>query len=88
MTVETSTALWMVRRPPGPAVTLSRTTTIGDGADVWRLHHTCNGHGIKPELSDQHRVTFDDAGPTVTPSLDCPDCDLHGHITNGVWTDA
>lgn len=23
--------------------------------------------------------------PTVTPSVDCPDCDLHGFITDGWW---
>ena len=42
-----------------------------------------NGHtlGYTPNQAGDMR-------PTVTPSILCPDCNTHGFITNGRWTDA
>lgn len=35
-----------------------------------------------------HSITLDAGVPTVTPSILCPDCGLHGFVTEGVWRDA
>lgn len=35
-----------------------------------------------------HQVTWTPDGPTVVPSILCPDCGLHGYITSGRWRDA
>lgn len=32
-----------------------------------------------------HVVTGTENGPTVTPSILCPDCGTHGFITDGQW---
>ena len=39
---------------------------------------------VAPRL-DKHRVTGDLDRLTVSPSIHCPDCGLHGFLTNGVW---
>jgi hypothetical protein len=38
---------------------------------------------VAPRLSPGHTVSAD--GRTVTPSILCPDCGLHGFLTDGVW---
>lgn len=54
------------------------------------VEHTCKdiGHGerivVAPGLSPGHRVTQLDP-VTITPSILCPDCGLHGFITDGTW---
>ena len=57
-----------------------------------RLRHEC----IRPyvrlytapllQLDGGHRITSVDP-VTVTPSIACSDCGLHGYITDGVWAD-
>jgi hypothetical protein len=45
---------------------------------------------IAPRLTpgpDGHRITNDDP-LTIMPSVLCPDCGLHGFITNGRWEDS
>jgi hypothetical protein len=59
---------------------------VWDG-ECWRLQHRCaEGRLIAPALSLQHSVMVTDNVPTVIPSLDCPDCELHGWLTKGTWT--
>ena len=54
------------------------------------VEHTCKDIGqgerlvIAPGLSPGHRITQLDP-VTITPSLLCPDCGLHGFITDGTW---
>lgn len=38
-------------------------------------------------LGEGHTIISDDP-LTVTPSISCPDCGLHGFITDGRWIDA
>lgn len=65
-----------------------------------RVRHACTGggrwapgetHVIAPALQIKeggHTFTIDDDGqPTVTPSILCPDCGLHGFVTDGIWRD-
>lgn len=59
-----------------------------------RVEHPCpSGNGkarvIAPalQIGRGHTITHSDP-VTVTPSVMCPDCGLHGHITNGVWVPA
>lgn len=35
-----------------------------------------------------HSVMLVDGVPTVSPSILCPDCGIHGFVTDGVWRDA
>lgn len=62
--------------------------------------HRCNGgdrwpdgetHIVDPLLQlaeGGHTLTLVDGIPTVTPSILCPDCQIHGFVTDGVWRDA
>jgi hypothetical protein len=47
------------------------------GLDSFRLLYYPNG--------DVRTHANPKGEPTVTPSLDCPDCPLHGHIVDGWW---
>jgi hypothetical protein len=39
-----------------------------------------------PALTERHRVVDPDpATLTIFPSILCPDCHLHGHVTDGEW---
>lgn len=61
---------------------------------TWRFRHLCDRgtRGIliaAPALQcgphgDAHAITVADP-LTVTPSILCPDCGLHGFVTGGVW---
>ena len=61
-----------------------------------RIEHTCKGWTeddgtvvakvCAPALSDRHTVTSE-TPLTVVPSILCPDCGLHGFITDGRWAD-
>lgn len=74
---------------------------VDHGSDVTSLHyadgsirvrHPCkevDGDRLYSapalQLAGGHRVV--QADPlTITPSILCADCGLHGFITNGVWT--
>lgn len=85
---------WIVRDGPSP-ITLRQT-----GVDVIRVEHECNGggrwgqgvtHVVAPALqisNGGHTFRSDELGnATVTPSILCPDCGLHGFVTDGVWRD-
>lgn len=88
------TMRWTVRTEPTAVVLLSHK----DG--TVRVQHTCDGggrwgegetHVIAPALQTEnggHTVTQGDRGPTVSPSILCSDCGLHGFVTEGVWRDA
>jgi hypothetical protein len=65
-----------------------------------RFEHRCESkqYGtrvIAPALA-AHTITHNDVTahewrqgqPTVTPSINCPDCDLHGFVVDGWWRDA
>lgn len=66
--------------------------------DRFALEHRCDrARGERPDVQptvviqapalDLHQVTWPEGGaPTVEPSIRCPDCSLHGHVTDGVWT--
>lgn len=66
--------------------------------DHYALEHVCDrSKGERPDVEptvviqapalDLHQVTWPDGGaPTVTPSIRCPDCSLHGHVTDGAWS--
>lgn len=80
------TMRWTVRLPTADAPEIVL-TSYDDGTT--RVRHTClDGHRPAPALSEAHTVTQDDKGPTVTPSILCSECGLHGFVTDGVWTDA
>lgn len=62
-----------------------------------RFEHRCYSERygtriIAPALA-AHVITRNDVTahewrmgqPTVTPSIDCPDCDLHGSVVDGWW---
>lgn len=59
---------------------------------TYRVAHICDRGDrgrirCAPVLDpDGHQVEWSGTWPTVTPSISCPDCGLHGHMTNGVWT--
>jgi hypothetical protein len=65
----------------------------GDVRFEHRCHDPIRGDKICAPLLAAHTITRNDVGthanpkgePTVTPSLDCPDCPLHGHIVDGWW---
>lgn len=40
---------------------------------------------VAPSLHPDHVVTLSDKGSTVRASILCPDCGLHGFITDGKW---
>lgn len=49
-----------------------------------RWTHRCRGQLVDSGL-DNNRWTWDSATNTVTPSLHCLRCGLHGFWTNGAW---
>lgn len=59
----------------------------------WVISHYCDRTltrqaGIivcAPRLSEQHQVVVNEGVVTVTPSILCPDCQMHGYVTNGEW---
>lgn len=60
-----------------------------------RVRHDCaagDGKPVRsaPELWDWHTITNadDPVSITVTPSIACNFCDLHGWVTDGRWIDA
>lgn len=65
---------------------------------AWGVRHVCtswldpdevDGRFVKvvaPRLTDGgHHVEVGDQGVTVHPSILCPDCGLHGYVTDGTW---
>ena len=63
---------------------------LGYPDGTYRVAHRCDrgDRGIircAPELGDGHRVDWSGKWPTVTPSIACPDCGLHGFMTYGAW---
>lgn len=38
-----------------------------------------------PMLGDEHEVEWSETWPTVSPSILCSDCGLHGYMRDGVW---
>lgn len=69
------------------------------GSAAWGFKHECgywpddaepDGVFIKvvaPRLTN-HTVTRTAAGVTVRASIACPDCGLHGFVTDSKWADA
>ena len=88
---------WTVRREyPG----VDPIVIIHEPSGTVRVEHHCNGggrwpdgviHVVAPALQTEtgaHTFCVDPMGPTVTPSILCGDCQLHGFVTNGMWRDA
>lgn len=81
------------REGVGPDLTLHH---FDDGRRP-RFEHICkrwaddrepDGEFVKvvaPSLHPDHVVTLSDKGTTVRASILCPDCGLHGFITDGKW---
>lgn len=75
-------------RLPGPGKVYS--LHYPDGSI--RIEHTCRQVGedqliTAPALIlDAGHVVQQEDPLTVTPSILCADCGLHGFITNGIWT--
>lgn len=75
-------------------------TLLEDTDGTVRVEHVCDGgdrwpdgvtHVVAPELqlaNGGHTLTRGPAGITVTPSILCPDCGLHGYITDSTWRPA
>jgi hypothetical protein len=67
-----------------------------EGSAAWGFEHQCafwtdeqepDGVFIKvvaPRLTN-HTVTRSDQGVTVRASILCPDCGVHGFVTNSTW---
>lgn len=60
-----------------------------------RFEHRCDrsasNRGViicAPSLHDNHVISGTRERPTVRASITCPDCGLHGFITDGRWADA
>lgn len=62
-----------------------------------RIRHLCDRAGrgggpviCAPALSAEHVVDWPDDSlkPTVSPSILCADCGLHGFVTDGKWSPA
>lgn len=70
-----------------------------EGSASWGFQHVCGRwtdqhepdgefvKGVAPRLTN-HTVTRTTAGVTVRASILCPDCGVHGFITDSAWTDA
>jgi hypothetical protein len=43
---------------------------------------------VQPSQPGAHQVTGPRQCPTVRPSIVCPDCGIHGFITEGKWVEA
>ena len=69
------------------------------GAGAWGFRHECQRFAdqhepdgvfvklVAPRLTN-HTVTRDENGVTVRASILCPDCGLHGFVTNSQWVHA
>lgn len=89
---------WQVRGEPGAKVRDRDRIVVArlaSGAVV--VQHYCQREHdaivAAPALqidSGCHQVGYDTAttAPTVTPSIECLDCGLHGYVIGGVWVDA
>lgn len=69
-----------------------RMAKVDDPARRYLVEHTCKTVGdttlvIAPSLSAGHQVLSEDP-LTITPSILCPDCGLHGFVTEGLWRTA
>lgn len=58
-----------------------------------RVEHKCRViDGIQlivaPKLLEVHTIDDNREWPTVTPSITCPDCYLHGFVRKGRWVPA
>lgn len=79
---------------PGRVVEHGQVATLwyGDGS-VGIRHHCVRSPELtvvcapKLTLGSYWKLVTDDP-VTITPSIMCPDCGLHGFITDGVWIDA
>lgn len=69
----------------------------GGRVSMWlgdtRFAHRCDRgeRGVircAPLLQPEHTVTSAEAGPTVSPSILCPDCGTHGFVRDGKWVQA
>jgi hypothetical protein len=71
------------------------------GTGIRLLRFTAGGYGVEHRCDrgdrgivdhapriDNHNVTGDWPDITVTPSILCVDCSLHGFIRNGHWSPA
>jgi hypothetical protein len=87
---------WLDAVEVSPGVSLVRYP-----GDVVRVRHRCNRAGrgggdaiCAPKLSPGHIVQWPPAmtdgcnKPTVSPSILCADCGLHGFVVNGEWMSA
>ena len=80
---------------PSP-VTLLWVRDSSDGVVRVRVSHRCDrgARGViicAPHLTEGeagHVVTFSGDVPTITPSIACDDCGLHGYVTSGRWVPA
>lgn len=71
----------------------------GDGSDAWGFHHECSSWSdeqepdgvfvkvVAPRLTN-HTMTLGETGMTVRASILCPDCGVHGFITDDRWEGA
>lgn len=51
------------------------------------IEHDCNGRRNTATLNNAEWTITQEQPLTVTPSVHCGDCDLHGWITSGeFWT--
>lgn len=69
------------------------------GSAAWGFEHECQQWPdeqepdglfrklVAPRLTN-HTITRDDNGVTVRASILCPDCGLHGFVTNSRWEGA
>jgi len=59
-----------------------------------RIQHECNRNRdgltliVAPALTAPGHVVVSTDPLTITPSILCEDCGLHGYITDGAWLDA
>lgn len=71
--------------------------TDGDGPAGWGFEHVCEVWAddrepdgvvtkvVAPRLSDHTVTDTADDGVTVRASIGCPDCGIHGWVTNSRW---
>lgn len=76
------------------AVDHGRVTSLHYPDGTVRIRHECtrqrDGQTLvaAPALTTPGHVVVSTDPVTVTPSILCEDCGLHGYITDGVWLDA
>ena len=78
---------WFQSVPVGPV------TLYQYRGGVIRVGHRCDrgDRGVvwaAPALDPAHHVRNTRQGPSITPSILCPDCGLHGFVRDGRWTGA